>query len=264
MGSHKTGMMLSWRAEELHESKQLIRVLDLELGLHRAMPWAPYPDNISPWSIPAPLAEELKERLSFTRGGILVGQKERYERISGALVDALNDTSVGVIGIDTGKTYWEANHQAYLQGLQEDSLKIKPNDPPRKNLQPIEYATPNGRQKAMFDICKQVDKDLIIVHHERPTYVMDLATQREVPSGKYELDGFSHTLDSVDWAFRTEIVTEKDKNGKEWSHPKAQVIKSPVGDHVKFAWLPEMTYKSLVDMVMAMVAITETTNASSG
>jgi len=195
--------------------------------------------------------------LSFTQRGVVVNKRETWTSLSDGIVADLSNEEIGVIGIDTGKSLWETCHQGYLQELQESNPSQ-----PRQSLQPLEYTTPNGRMKSLLDVCKVFGKDLIIVSHEKDVYVKAMTDQgmKDVPSGEMTFDGWKETLDFVDWGFKAQMIKEDNPDSpfRGFLVPRVQVIKSPVGDHMRFSWLPEMTYASLEQTVMAMASISET------
>ena len=240
MGTWKSSMALSWRMRELKEAGLKKVVLDLELGVHRALRWfepefgywdGDYPqgkwvsDWIEIWQPPSLTPEVMKDTLMFTKGDIIVGKAELYDTITTKYVELLGRDDVGSIVLDTAKVFWESNHLGVLQDMQAGFVPSSNNTRPRQSLQSIEYAKPNGRMNSFIGLASTMQKDLIMVNHERPIYIDAIVegVLKSVPSpdGRMELDGYNKTMNLADWAFVTSLVP---------GSPDciAKVLKSPI------------------------------------
>ena len=225
MGTQKSSMALSWRMKELKEAGLKKVVLDLELGVHRALQWwAPeYGDCIEVWHPPQLTPEVMKDTLMFTRGNTVVGKAELYDTITTFYVELLSRSDIGSIVLDTAKVFWESNHLGVLQEVQ--LAAIAAGKTPKQDLGTYEYRKPNGRMNSFIGLAGTMQKDLIMVNHERPVYIDAIVdgVLKSVPSpdGRMELDGYNKTMNLADWAF----VTSWSPGSPDCT---ATILKSPV------------------------------------
>lgn len=104
--------------------------------------------------------------------------------------DALEDSSVATIAMDTFTAVWELRRVSWL-------AEMRLTEPSRKNLMPQEYAKPNADMNMLLVQAKMHHKNLVLTHHLRETY------RENKPTGEYEADGFKHTGDFVDIVLQT-------------------------------------------------------------
>ena len=226
-------------------------ILDLEYGAHRAT-WRFAPESYTIIKLPPNL-----DLLTYTRGGRVYGQLERWTEIAKEFVKAVQDPQYTTIVFDTLKVAWTADHMAYLQERQEAQIATTVAKMPklseeqaasrtdlREQLMPIEYGTPNLRISQMFDITRSLGKDLVLINHERHKYVSTIIdgriTQVPSPDGAMETDGWSDTDKLSDWVFITKRIGGVAVNGSK-PFPVSYVMridKSPIGSDLVGVSLP--------------------------
>lgn len=240
--------------------------IDLELGAMRALSrvkdwqlttelWHPYDEATDEATL-----LDLLDHMNLMRGQVLTGRVEYWESIVKKYLQMCATNYIDNIIFDTWKEVWSSNTQAFLQKVQEGTKGVS-----RQNLIQIEYGTPNARMNSVISTARKFGKELMLISHERPVYVYGLDAEGKTisypdPSGAVELDGYKNTLDLVDWAFQTAVVTDcelKDtgtganKHKCSGFHFEYTIEKSPVdASHVGYSFL-DLTYEKLEKFVVA-------------
>ncbi len=259
MGTGKSTLAAHWKPGKTFW-------LDLELGAKRALSrvkdwqlntqlWHPYDEQTGENTL-----VDILNRMNSMRGQQLVGRTEYWESIIQKYLSQCANAGIDSIIFDTWKEVWSSNTQDFLQKVQESTTGRV-----RQNLLQIEYGTPNARMNSVIFAARQHSKDLLLLSHERPVYVYGLdADGKQIsypdPSGAVELDGYKNTLDLVDWAFRSTVNRECNKNGKTTAGVKHKcsglhfiytIEKSPVdAGHVGME-LIDLSYDKLKNFVEA-------------
>ncbi len=259
MGTGKSTLAARWR-------EGITFWMDLELGAKRALSrvkdwekhttlWHPYDEQDNEDTL-----TDILNRMNSMRGEKLVGRVEYWETIIKKYLSKCADKTIDNLIYDTWKEVWSSNTQAFLQRVQEDTVgKI------RHNLLQIEYGTPNVRMNSVIFAARKHGKDLLLLSHERPVYVYGLDPEGKQisypdPSGAVELDGYKNTLDLVDWGFRSTVLRDCPRQGKEIAgvehkcsglHFIYTIEKSPVDAGHVGTELIDLTYTKLKSFVEA-------------
>lgn len=226
--SWKTSMALTWPKDINH--------FDLDVGGFERAAWRIDTSRVDSTSYPLPIPVE--KLLGQQKNGIsikfpkkVVGIREVWQKIIMDFVEAVNNSNVKTIVMDSATQLWFICHRAYLQELQEKQLyrfthdkdgnQIKgraenqfPENEFRENLTSIEYAEPNSRMSTLIYTARSYGKNLILTHYPRDVYAQKV-TDRGVESyatGDIEPDGFKHTRKLIDIEFWIEQVKSKSGN----------------------------------------------------
>ena len=286
-GTLKSSFAATWGGHYLQTNSIKSRVFwgDLELGAHRAAvkidnKLVSVTDLFKIFTIWHPAnngdtvaLDVLTSMLDAKRGDQVMGRIEYWDILVSKYVSVLKEDTYQLHIYDTWKELWSANTQSYLQHIQ---IKAKGENKIRQVLDPMEYATPNARMRAWVSSAKAYKRDLVLISHERTTYVQQLdsnkGTWKGVATDKKELDGWKETLDLTDWGFATwfdeECPFEKNQHPKsdidtEWKNEKARVCKggfhsyatiekSPIGADLKGKRLINPTWDKLRDYVESL------------
>lgn len=221
------------------------KIFDLEQGTHRVT-WR-FPDT-SKYNIWKPkLVTEKDELIKAFKinkhNPVYIGAREVYEDLIQHYVEACFNPLVINIVMDTGKELWECICNSFLQELQEaivaQNLRIEESNSTkgaakqafkeqRQRLSEVEYREPNTRIKRFFATARSRQKNLFLIHHERPVrekrYNPETRKQENmVIPGKFEIDGFNATERFCDWVIETGEDEDNPKN--KWG----VIRKSPIG-----------------------------------
>ena len=204
------------------------------------------------WSLAIPaIAQSAMESLIYRRGDKIVGKLESWETICLKYTETLTSPDWDNVIVDTWRELWTICHRAYLQELQGDN-------PDRKNLIEIEYATPNSWMDNWMAISKGFSKNLLLISHERPVRVPHVQGSEikmvEDPSGKMELDGYRHTPRKVDWSIVTGIDNPciiQNHSCYGW-HFFIRIEKSPIGQQLVGQKIIDPTYEKIMERAQMM------------
>lgn len=155
-------------------------------------------NDITIYELPPPIQLDPKR---------IVGYMELWDYFLRIYVDALQDSDVSTVVIDTMTLLTKNKRDAYLQELQ-----AKNPGNPRKQLQQIEYGHPDGGIRSLYTFAKTAEKNLVAIHHLRDHYGPSLGADGQVttaPDGTMEIDGLKDTPRFVD----VRLLNEK-KNGQ--------------------------------------------------
>lgn len=209
----------------------------------------------NPADDPAGIALMLKQ-LTYTVRGAIHGQSEMWDILIKKFDNVIPSDLYECMVLDTARLVWRTNHHGHLQFIQEGA-------PSRQTLASIEYATPNARMEGLFIACQAMNKDLILINHERPIYIMTMVDGKNQsipdPSGKTELDGFNKTLNYADWGFvstytdhsdpadKAQCITDNKKRygGCPGFHFHVQIEKSPIGAEFRGKIIDAVDYPTI-------------------
>lgn len=197
------------------------------------------------------------KKLEYTQRGVIEGQIEMWTILQTKFIEIVKSKDIDTIVMDTARLVWQTCHQGHLQFIQQQALNN--GDKPRQTLQPIEYATPNGRMEGLIMAAQAMNKDLLLINHERPLYVPAIETDsgRHItvpsPDGATELDGFNKTLNYADWGFVStyedhsdditkQACSEANKNTCPGFHFHVQIEKSPIGAEFRGLMIDSVSY----------------------
>jgi hypothetical protein len=99
-----------------------------------------------------------REATQHRSAGKVIGYKDLWYRMLEDYVSALEGTEYETIIMDSFVQVWEICRLCFLEEKQE-------RDPKRESLLQIEYGEPNARMRALILAARQVDKNLILIHH---------------------------------------------------------------------------------------------------
>ena len=156
--------------------------------------------DITIWELPQPVQLD---------SNMIAGCLEQWAFFIGKVGEALQDTKVRTLVVDTMTLARRLKADAYLQELQE---KGKNDEKPRKQLQQIEYGHANDSIRNIYTACQGLGKNLIAIHHLTDEYkpgILPNGTAGSVASGKRILEGLAQTYRYVDVAIRMEKVGKK-------------------------------------------------------
>lgn len=158
----------------------------------------PVGKDITTWELPQPVQLDTN---------LITGCMEQWHFFIGKFAEAVYGDTIRSIVIDTSTLARRRKADAYLEELQENN-KGKP----RKQLLQIEWGVANKAIQEISDACKGRNKNLILVHHLTDEYIPMIGTDGTIttgPSGKFILEGWNNTYQTVDMAIRLE---KKDKS----------------------------------------------------
>ena len=145
------------------------------------------------------------------RHATLEGYYEAWDAFYKDYIKVLSDDEYQTIVFDTASTLWALCRDAYLQMLQQETIKAK--KPMRRQLLQIEYATPNQWMAQIIGQAKPSGKNLVILHHSTAEYapliqengkaiVDENGQPRSFDTGKKVADGWGKTSAKCDWILR--------------------------------------------------------------
>lgn len=137
----------------------------------------------------------------------LAGYKEAWTALTVQMEKDLKDFAT--VAWDTGTVIWALDRDSFLQDIQKEH-------PTRKQLQQIEYGTPNRQISELFNLNRGFQRNLVITHDQTDEYahVMDpmgrpVLDENGIPvsytTGRKVPEGFKHTLALSDWVLHTEL-----------------------------------------------------------
>ncbi len=202
-------------------------------------------------------------KLDYTVRGMVEGQVEMWAVLQKKFVETVKMSEVDAIVLDTARLVWQTCHQAHLQALQQAA--INEGSKPKQTLGSFEYATPNARMEGLIMAATAMNKDLLLINHERPIYVpaVEAETGRHItvpsPDGATELDGFNKTLNYADWGFvatyddhsdpkdRAKCIAENKVRygGCLGFHFHVQIEKSPIGAEFRGMIIDSVNYADI-------------------
>ena len=239
-------------------------VFDMERGMHRAQVTVPDEEPLEIWQPNVDISV-----LTHFKGDRVLGKKEAWQVFTTAYVTALQRDDIDVIIFDTAKEVWTNCHQSVLQEKQdmqwEDAVAHNPNITEdkiewRKQLIQVEFTMPNERMSALINLARSFGKDLVLINHEREIFGPTIVQGKieHLPTGKFELDGFKHTLELADWAFLTTkedvVIDSKVSSSSTKLAFKARVIKCPLGAQVVGQVLTNLTLPAVVNLANTLTA----------
>lgn len=130
----------------------------------------------------------------------VVGAQDLWDYFIKALVDALTDTAIQTVVVDTMTLARRIKADAYLEGLQKNTER---GQRIREQLIQIEWGKPNGSIRDIFNNAAGVRKNLVAVHHLTDEYREKMNAKGEVervPTGRRILEGLAQTHRFVDIA----------------------------------------------------------------
>ena len=243
-------------------------IFDLERGSHRAT-WRFEQADYSVWKLPADEKPDVSTLL-FGKGDRIRNKLSLMELLTTLYVEVLYQPTYSTVIFDTAKVFWDICTQSYLQEKQEAQLdqrlralnttlsnldpnrlaQIESSIQWRERLMQMEYGVPNERFRKFIDLARGAGKNLVLVNHIRDEF-----DTNSVPTGRKVLDGWSKTLDFVDWGFRSNFEqAQLASNGSQAKAPvfKLTIIKSPLGAALVGLTLENPTYPDLVNLVRDM------------
>lgn len=253
--------------------------LDLEFGAVRAWDFEyemyTVPDTL--YTKPNVLwqPEVVVSTITRSKRERMIGRRELWDSITDRYIEALQDDQYTNIAVDTAKEVWRANIDGHLQEKQDtqlDTALLKVKALPgngaapeneliaiaestvqwRETLQPIEYAFPNSRMNNFIDLARGMNKNLILLNHQRDVYGSMIIDGKvtSAPTGEKELDGYKNTEDRVDWSFATESIAPDPRvKLEDQKFFKLIIKKSPIGKDLEGIELKGATYNMLTGLV---------------
>jgi hypothetical protein len=149
------------------------------------------------------------KNLTVRPSKIVVGMRELWYRLLVTYITLLNDPAISTIVIDTATLLWELCHTTVLQEKQEAQLDQNGNvlfgEKLRVQLTELEYREPNLRMRGLCYQAAAHNKNLVMVHHERPEYGMMMVKgeMQKAETGRMERAGWNRLGDSADLIVHT-------------------------------------------------------------
>ena len=129
-----------------------------------------------------------------------VGWKELWYSFLDQYVKDVTSGEYKTIIIDSATNLWPICHKALLQEKQEAARRVSGGTKTRESLSQIEYGEANDRFLPIIQAAREMDVNLIVVHHtteERQSMMID-GRLENVETGKYIPQGWRHTRKWID------------------------------------------------------------------
>jgi len=156
--------------------------------------------DIRVYELPLPLQLD-----TFKVGGV----RKLWDYFLIRLANALTDTRIRTVVIDTATVARKVKADAHLEQLQDDNVKA--GQPVRQQLIQIEWSRPNEAIRDVYNMAQGTRKNLVAVHHLTDEYKDHITSRGDIEkivTGRRRLDGLANTDRLVDCHIRM----EKDKS----------------------------------------------------
>lgn len=151
--------------------------------------------------------------------------KQWYEEFIPDYISALENPAIRSIAWDTGGSVWVLCHKTLLEEKQKRASTQ--GDSMRESLIQIEYSDANERMRAMIQLAREHDKNLIVAHHDRDRYETKKNERGHTESytvGR-EAEGWSHFNKNVDLEIWTSVrpMNLAQRNNGEHNAPSQRI-----------------------------------------